>query len=64
MGIWGIWIGIGDLDWDRGSGVGLAIWIGIGDLDWDWGLKLLIGDWDLRLTIGEGDWGLGLWIKF
>ena len=64
MGIWGIWIGIGDLDWDRGSGMGLAIWIGIGDLDWDWGLKLLIGDWDLRLTIGEGDWGLGLWIRF
>ena len=64
---WGLGImngDLGDLYWDRGSGLGLAIWIGIGDLDWDWGWKLLIGDWDLRLTIGEGDWGLGLWIRF
>ena len=66
MGIWGIWIGIGDLDWNWGSRLGLGIWIGIGDLDWDWGsglgLGMEIADWGLGFEIDDWRGRLGIGI--
>ena len=66
MGIWGISIGIGDLDWAWGSGLELGIWIGIGDLDWDWGsgcgLGIEIADWGLGFEIDDWRGRLGIGI--